>query len=288
MVRKKNPLPEPGEIVMATCVEVNPTHAYLILDDYRGIGGNLPGRESFAVPDSIRNNAMAYMHISEIANHWIKNIRDFIKEGQKVVVKVLRVDPNKGHVDVSKRRVSGQERKEKVKEWKQANKAEGLLNLLADRMGVSIDDVYEKIGFPLEDAYGAIWPAFEDIKEQGIDSIMDLEFVENIDESWLEELEKIVEQNVDIPQVHIVGEFELTSYAPNGVEVIKKSLTAGNTIRVAKSTPIKIDFQLIASPRYRVEVEAADYQTAEKYLDKIQKKVISTIKKLGGEGTFKR
>ncbi|MFX0098307.1 MAG: translation initiation factor IF-2 subunit alpha [Candidatus Hodarchaeota archaeon] len=288
MVQYKNPLPEPGELVMCTVIDVQRTHVYLILDGYRGPEVDKHDRDSLNVPDEIRYNAMAYMHISEVANHWIKNIRDFIKEGQKVVCKVLKVDEYKGHIDLSKRRVSDRDKKETIKVWKQANKADGILHLLAEKFNWTLDETYEKVGYPLADDYSDIWSAFEDIKESGIDAIMDLEFVEALDESVLQELEKLVEQNVEISSVRIVGEFELTSYAPNGVEIIKESIAAGNNIDQDDENPVTLSFQLLASPRYRMELEAADYQTAELALKKVESNVLKTIKKLGGEGSFTR
>jgi len=277
---------------MATVVEVNPSHVYMILDDYRGIPakdgtrGDGINRDTFNVNEAIRHNAIAYMHVSEIANYWIKNIRDHIREGQKHVVKVLKID--KGMAWVSKRRVSGQEAKQKLTEWKRSNKAEGLLNMVAEKLKVTLDDVYEKMGFQLDETYGGdLWAAFEDIKEQGIDAIMDLDFVEKVDESWLKELEAIVKQNVEIPVVTIVGEFDLTSYEPNGVDLIKEAIESGETVKGPKEAMAELRFQVIAPPRYRVEVEAPDYQTAEGLLKKVEAKVLKTIKK-GGTGTFQR
>ncbi|HME53561.1 MAG TPA: translation initiation factor IF-2 subunit alpha [Candidatus Lokiarchaeia archaeon] len=286
MVRKKNALPEIGEIVMATVVEVNPSHVYMILDDYKGTGKDGINREGFNINEAIRDNAIAYMHVSEIANYWIKNIREHIKEGQKHVVKVLKMD--KGMVWVSKRRVSGQEAKQKLQEWKRSNKAEGLLRLLGEKFGVSLDEIYEKMGFSLDDAYGGdLWSAFEDIREQGIAAVMDLDFVSQVDEAWLKELEHIVQQNVEIPSVKIVGEFDLTSYEPNGVEIIKEALLSGDAVKGPKEVSAKLMFQVIAPPRYRVEVDAPDYQTAESLLKKVETKILKVIKK-GGTGTFQR
>ncbi|MBN2151422.1 MAG: hypothetical protein JW839_08255 [Candidatus Lokiarchaeota archaeon] len=285
MVRKKNAMPELGELVLATVVEVSPTHVYLILDDYRGYGPGRDGinREGFNVHQSIKNNAIAYMHVSEVANFWIKQIRDFIREGQKHVLKVLKLD--KGMAWVSKRRVSGQEAKKKLAETKRSNRAEGLLTFLADRLKVSRDAVYEKIGFVLDDAYGGdLWSAFEDIKEQGLDAVADLKF--DVDDAWLKELERIVQQNVEIPVVNITGEFELVSYEPNGVEIIKEALAAGESVLTQKEGA-KLSFQVLAPPRYRLEVEAPDYQTAEGILKKVETKVLKVIKK-GGTGTFTR
>ncbi len=286
MVRKKNPMPEIGELVLCTVVEVSPTHVYLIMDDYRGYGPGRDGinREGFNVHPSIKNNAIAYMHVSEVANFWIKQIRDFIREGQKHVLKVLKID--KGMAWVSKRRVSGQEAKKKLSESKRSNKAEGLLNLLADRLKVERDAITEKIGFVLDDAYGGdLWAAFEDIKEQGLDAVADLNFT--VDESWLKELEKIVQQSVDIPVVNITGEFDLVSYEPNGVEVVKEALAAGESVLNQKDPTTSLSFQVLAPPRYRLEVIAPDYQTAEGILKKVEAKVLKVIKK-GGTGTFTR
>ncbi|MHA1371875.1 MAG: translation initiation factor IF-2 subunit alpha [Promethearchaeota archaeon] len=288
MVLKRNPFPEKGEFVMCTVAAVYPSHVYLILDEYRGNPKHATNRDSLNVKEELKYNAMGYMHISEIANHWIKNIRDHVKEGQKIVCQVLNVDPNRGYIDLSKRRVSGFAQKEKVKEFKRAKKVDGLLKLLSDKTGMPLQDVYEKIGFPLEDAYGEIWSAFEDIKEQGIDAIMDLEFVEQVDDAVLSELEEIIQQNIEIPKVKIVGEFELVSYAPNGVEIIRKSIEAGKAVRPPKNETVKLSFQLIAPPRYRVELEAPDYQIAESYLKKVESKIIKTITRYKGEGSFKR
>ena len=234
-------MPEIGELVLCTVVEVSPTHVYLILDDYRGYGVGRDGinRDGFNVHPSIKNNAIAYMHVSEVANFWIKQIRDFIREGQKQVLKVLKLD--KGMVWVSKRRVSGQEQKKKLSESKRSNKAEGLLTLLADRLKAERDAVYEKI----------------------------------------------VEQNVDIPVVNITGEFELVSYEPNGVEIVKEALAAGESALAQKDPTTSLSFQVLSPPRYRMEIVAPDYLTAEALLKKVEAKVLKVIKK-GGTGTFTR
>ncbi|MDK2914747.1 MAG: translation initiation factor 2 subunit 1 [Thermococcaceae archaeon] len=94
MPRKAKEYPEEGEFVVATVKNIHPYGAFLKLDEY-------PGKEGF-------------MHISEVAPTWVKNIRDYLKEGQKIVAKVIRVDPSKGHIDLSLKRVNQQQRKAKL------------------------------------------------------------------------------------------------------------------------------------------------------------------------------
>ena len=37
----------------------------------------------------------AFIHISEVSSGWVKNIRDYVRENQKIVARVLRVNPKK-------------------------------------------------------------------------------------------------------------------------------------------------------------------------------------------------
>jgi translation initiation factor 2 subunit 1 len=75
---KGRDLPEVGELVIATVTEVFDKGAYVNLDEYSNVSGYVP--------------------IGEVASTWIHNIRDYLKEGRKVVLKVIRVDKSKGDV----------------------------------------------------------------------------------------------------------------------------------------------------------------------------------------------
>jgi translation initiation factor 2 alpha subunit (eIF-2alpha) len=59
----------------------------------------------------------AYLPISEIASGWIKNIHEFIKEGQKTVGKVLSVDKEKKTIDISLKKVTQKEKLTKQNEF---------------------------------------------------------------------------------------------------------------------------------------------------------------------------
>jgi polyribonucleotide nucleotidyltransferase len=42
------------------------------------------------------------LHVSEIANHRVKDVRDELKEGQKILVKVINIDPT-GKIRLSRK-----------------------------------------------------------------------------------------------------------------------------------------------------------------------------------------
>jgi len=58
-------LPEVGELVIATITKIGDHGAYVILDEYDKIQG--------------------FLHVSEIAPGWVRNINKYVKENEKVV-----------------------------------------------------------------------------------------------------------------------------------------------------------------------------------------------------------
>src|SRR5437016_14348250 len=90
--------PEVGDLVVATVKRVEDYGAYVKLDEFAGIEG--------------------LVHISEMAATWVRNIRDHAREGQKLVLKVLRVNPQRKQIDHSLRRINGRKKAEKVDERK--------------------------------------------------------------------------------------------------------------------------------------------------------------------------
>jgi translation initiation factor 2 subunit 1 len=262
MPRRAKDFPEEGEFVVATVKNIHHYGAFLSLDEY-------PGKEGF-------------MHISEVAPTWVKNIRDYLKEGQKIVAKVIRVDPSKGHIDLSLKRVTQQQRKAKLQEFKRAQKAENLLKMVAERIGKSFEDAWKEVWVPLEEEYGEVYAAFEDAAQNGKEVLEGL-----IPEEWIEPLYEIIKSYVEIPTVTIDAELEITVPTSNGIEVIREALIrARNRINEIKDIEAKITY--LGAPRYRIDIVAPDYLTAEKVMEDIAAEILDVIKKAGGEATFIR
>ena len=71
MLLKKKGFPEEDEIVICTVTKIHFHSVFVNLDEY--------GRSGL-------------IHISEVSPGRIRNLRDFVVEGKKVVCKVLRID----------------------------------------------------------------------------------------------------------------------------------------------------------------------------------------------------
>jgi len=264
MVLSKNPYPIPGELVVCSVMTIQQGYVQVKLEDYRG-----------AAADGVLNGMV---HISEVSNRWVKNIHSLISVGQKVVLLVLRVNEDRGYVDLSLRRVTLEQRTNKVNEWRYANKAENLLKFFGEQNKTTLEDMYKKIGWPLIEKYGDIHTAFEEIKDAGItalDNVPDLALTPEMKEAFF----KLVDQNVEIKRISISAEYNIRCPEGQGINIIKEAILSANKIRRPKGIDVK--FYYIGAPIYRCEIVAPDYPTAEKFLDKLTKKIEASIDKHG-------
>jgi translation initiation factor 2 subunit 1 len=251
MVKSRTPFPKEGEFVIGRVVDIQQQYIYVDLLDYEG----LPSEKY----------AQGMIHISEISSRWIKNIRNFARVGQRIVVRVLRVDQSKGHVDLSLRRVNSAQKDNRMKEWKYAVKYENLLQFFTEAEGVNLnlDQAYELIGWPVLDKFDSYQETIESLKEYG-DEI--LHSLKNLSEDQIENFLKIVNENVEISTVSIIGRLKLMNTDGDGVEKIKSTLNeAKQVIKKPKETR-NIKILYIGAPFYRVEVISKDYLDAENIL----------------------
>lgn len=258
MAERKPQWPEAGDLVIATIETVTDYGAYAKLDEYdkRGL-----------------------LHVSEISSSWIRNIRDFVREGQKVVLKVLRVDHEKGHIDLSLRRVTKRERIEKIMSWKKERKAEALLRGVTEKTGFTPDEVYQKAQV-IEQKYD-LYEAFEKAAIEGPDVLTEIGVPENLAKAFSE----VAQERIHVKMVKVKGVLEIRVVKPNGVKVIKEAF---HKAKGEKIKDAKITFYVIAAPKYSVEVQAENYKRAEDVMHKTADNVITAITKAGGEGTFRR
>ncbi len=253
--------PEPGDLVIATVNTVMDYGAYASLDEF--------------------NNKRGFLHISEISSARIRNVRDFVRENQKFVLKVVRVSTEKGHIDLSLRRVTKREKIEKIKSWKKDRKGAALLSTVAERAGIPKDMAYEKIGALLEEKYG-VYEGFEKVLKEGPEILAELKIPDDVAKIIF----AVAEERIKVKTVKARGVIEVRCPRPNGIKCIQEAFKTARKSGEAKDS--KIEFSVIAAPKYRVEVSADNWKRAEEVLEKVGVSVVENITIAGGHGEFKR
>lgn len=253
---KERDWPEEGELVVCTVENVKDFVAFVRLDEYNGRQGLIP--------------------ISEVATGWIKYIRDYIREGQKVVCKVLHVDAKRGHIDLSLKDVNEHQRREKIREWKNEQKAHTWIGFASQATSVPAESIADAI----YKEYGLLFPFFEDVAVNGSEIVARLGFAESV----VDALVKVATENVKIPRVSITGFLELTSTKPDGVNIIRRALRSAQP----KMDDVEIELMYVGAPTYRIKVTAPDYKQAEKAIERAANAAIRVVEKAGGVGKFAR
>ena len=136
-----NDWPEEGELVVCSVKSVKENGAYLNLDSY-------PEREGF-------------VFIGEIATGWVRNIRAHVREGQRVVAKVIGIRRERDSVNLSIKSVSEERRRDALQSWKNEQRASQIMRVAAERIGwdgVKTTAVSEE----MKESFGSLYGALEE------------------------------------------------------------------------------------------------------------------------------
>ena len=254
MTTEVHELPEPGEIVVATISKIGDHGAYATLDEY--------------------NNIQGFLHASEIAHGWVRNISKFVKEGEKKVLLVKKIRKGRQEIDLSLKQVSRDQQKKKLLDVKRFEKGKGILKNIQEKAKLSDNDV-EKLEDKILSRYDSVYDGAVDILTNGIKVFTDLRLPKKTLDIIVE-----VSTKIKLPSVEIRGILELTDNSSNGIENIRNSL---QSFEKADQNGVKILY--IGAPKYRISVTASDFKSAEKTLKPILEDIQKNIEK--NKGIFK-
>jgi translation initiation factor 2 subunit 1 len=247
-------LPDRGEIVLCTVREITPHGIYVDLDEY--------------------NNMNGFLHISEISTGWVRNIDRVAKVQQKLVLKVIRAERSRREVDLSLRQVTNEEKRNKLIDWKQNERATTIMGTVKKKLALG-DAQFNEIIAKLEKEHGSLYDALESASKKGEKALASLEIPEAIGK----EIVEAAKEKITSPKYEVGAIVEISSKASDGIQQIKEALDAA----VAASSTAEIKVTYVGAPRYRLRVIADDYKQADKLMNSALEHVQEQI---GKHGTF--
>jgi len=254
--------PEVGELVVATVRRVESYGAYVSLDEYTDREGLL--------------------HISEISSRWVRNIRNHVRPGLKVVLQVLRTDPGKGQIDLSLRRVSRDENRKKIESWKKERKAVTLLTQAAHQLNTDTETLFEKEGMKLVEHYDSLYEGLEEASKRGADALREA----GVESKVAEVLSEMAKEKIVIRGVTVQGVFEASTMSSFGIQEIKDTFQKAEEVAEENDATISITTQ--GAPKYRIQLTAEDYKKAEYALDVVVKFTEKAWENIDGSIAFTR
>ncbi len=247
--------PEPGEIVLATVTKIIAQGAYVTLDEYNGMQG--------------------FLHTQEIAPGWIKAINRYVKRGEKKVLRVKKINADRGDIDLSLKQVTNDQKKKKLLEVKRYEKGRTLLSTVAERAALNEEGI-GNLEDLLYSKFDSVYDAFLDMARNGTKAIEN-----QVDEGVVEAIRDVCSK-IKLPTVEIRGVVEITCNRPDGVDCIKSTLTDLDQRYPGSHVTY------LGAPKYRVAIIAADFKSAEKLLKPMIAEIQKSVQRYGGKFSFHR
>lgn len=226
--------PQQGELVIGTVTRVMRHGVVVRLEEYDGLE--------------------AFVPLSEISMKWVRNIRDYLREGQRTVFRVVRSSPENLQVDVSLRRVTQKERMEKMAEWNKVVKVSKMLSILAEKTGVERTVLESGLVKPAAERHVDLYGLMEDIAA-GDEVPSWINLPDNVKEALIEFCKKEIKKTVSVSRVFV------KLYAGrSGVQLIRRA--AEEAMSLTKGGE-RLSITVIGPPRYLLRIEAATPERVE-------------------------
>lgn len=195
------------------------------------------------------NSIEGMILLSELSRRRIRSINKLIRVGKTEPVVVIRVDKEKGYIDLSKRRVSAEDVEKCTERFAKAKAVNSILRHVADILKFETNDqleeLYQKTAWHFEEKYKSKAAAYDVFKQAVIDpSILD---ECGLEENTKEVLLNNIRRKLTSQAVKIRADIECACYEYEGIDAVKEALRAGLELST-EELPIKIN--LIAPPLY--------------------------------------
>ncbi|KAK0547792.1 hypothetical protein OC846_004388 [Tilletia horrida] len=287
-------LPDMEEIVMCQVLQIAEMGAYVKLLEYDGAEGMIL--------------------LSELSRRRIRSIQKLIRVGRNEVVVVLRVDKEKGYIDLSKRRVTPEDVVKCEERFNKSKAVQSILSHVAGKLDVDLETLYRQYSWPLDKKYGHAYDAFKiaitepdlifgELRaaaqagyglEGGATTVAEamtavadgkqIAGAQALDENVLKEVQANIARRLTPQPVKIRADVEVTCFRYDGIDAIRSALLAAEELST-ETIPIKV--KLVAPPLYVVLTQTTDKNGGLALLEQAIDSVGKKIKSSGGDINIK-
>ena len=237
-------MPEIGDLVMVKITQVNDTSAYVHLLEYGNIEGMIP--------------------YTELSRRRIRSIAKLVKLGKLEVAQVLRLDRNKGYIDLSKKAVTGEEHRQCEERFNKAKVVHSIMRHCSAVTNVPMVEIQTNVTWPLYQRHTHAWDALKL-------AVTDPEAVFGplkIAAEVREHLEKTVRLKLKPQPVRLRADLNVTCYKRAGIDAIREVLKLG--MAEGQNEPkMDVVMTIVSPPLYCVRTQTENKEEGLKKLKTI-------------------
>lgn len=223
----ENIYPFPGVVTIALTKEIKEIGIYVSLLEY--------------------NETQGMLLISELSRRRFRSVNKLIKIGKKEIVTVIRVNKEKGYIDVSKRQVVQGETQCMEKKWNYSKFVNTINGHVAKTLLLNCEDCRLRWIWPMYRKFKHAIYTFKKISRETEETII------GFDISLFEfrKFFEILKKKIPLTFQKIEVFFELTCFSEKGILDLKDSLEEyidGNRLN-------KIEICMVVSPLYKISLK---------------------------------
>ncbi|KAF4335959.1 eukaryotic translation initiation factor 2 subunit alpha [Fusarium beomiforme] len=252
--------PEIDSFVMVNVKQIAEMGAYVKLLEYDNIDGMIL--------------------LSELSRRRIRSIQKLIRVGRNEVVVVLRVDKEKGYIDLSKRRVSPEDIVKCEERYNKSKMVHSIMVHLAKNTKLPIESLYEAIAWPLNKKYGHAIDAFK-LSITNPEVWNDITFPNEVAR---DELISYIGKRLTPQPTKIRADIEVTCFGYEGIDAVK---TALRTAEAHSTEDTQVKVKLVSPPLYVLTCSTLDKNVGITRLGEAIVDVRKSIESAGGNLTVK-
>ncbi|CAJ2501978.1 Uu.00g048310.m01.CDS01 [Anthostomella pinea] len=215
--------PEIDSFVMVNVKQIADMGAYVKLLEYDNIDGMIL--------------------LSELSRRRIRSIQKLIRVGRNEVVVVLRVDKEKGYIDLSKRRVSPEDIVKCEERYNKSKMVHSIMRHVAEKTQTPIETLYENIAWPLNKKFGHSIDAFK-LSITNPEVWNDITFTSD---PVAEELKSYIGKRLTPQPTKVRADIEVTCFEYEGIDAVKAAL---RTAEARSTEDIQVKVRLVSPPLY--------------------------------------
>jgi len=262
----KPKFPEVEEVIMVNVRSVALMGAYASLLEY--------------------NNIEGMILLSELSRRRIRSVNKLIRVGKSECVVVIRVDKDKGYIDLSKRRVSPEDITKCNEKFARGKCVNSILRHVAEilefKTDEELEDLYEKTAWHFDAKLGKPGACYEVLKNAVQDPAVLDEC--DIDAKTKEILVNEIKRRLTPQAVKIRADVEVSCYEYEGIDAVKRALKAGLSCCTEDS---QIKCNLIAPPIYVFTMTTLERNEGLELLNQAIERVREAIVAAGGSFNIK-
>jgi len=225
---------------------------------------------------------------SELSKVRIRSLKNHIQIGKQEVLQVLRVDGQKGYIDLTKKLLKHDEIEQYTKIYNKSKTVHSIVGhvvaLQRERGNkMEMKDLYKSFVWPLsqhEHEHEHVYDAFEAAAKKGEDIFRSV----TLSEELREDIMKTILHRMSLHPVKVQADVNVTCFSYEGVDGIIPSLRAAQRLSTDEM-PIEIHLQ--SSPQYSLTTSSIDCAKATELLNSAIEVLKVEIAKYGGECVVK-